>query len=260
VKPGAGRVIQRRARPRPYDCTLPALASESSARCTVRALDPRASDSAELDHDSPSARNASTDACSSSSGGASTTTLRARRGASAKPRVVAFTSASVRSLTRSRPTSTRNRARCDSSACFARKVPARSVPRETSAGHLETVTDWVEVGAIDRTVFGGGRFSKKRTLRAALIFELVKFGVSPPSARDIVREMEYDLQQIWGEIPRLFKAHAIVISTNKKWLVSWCWMRPAKEIDPFLLEDEIILPVSDILDRVTDETKQVRQH
>jgi uncharacterized small protein (DUF1192 family) len=125
---------------------------------------------------------------------------------------------------------------------------------------LETVTDWVEVGAIDRAVFGGGRFSKNELLRAALVFELVKFGVSPSCARDIVREMEYDLQQIWGGIPRHFKAYAIVIPTNKKWLVSWCWIRPAKEIDPFPAEDEIILPVSDILDRVTDETKQERQH
>jgi hypothetical protein len=37
-------------------------------------------------------------------------------------------------------------------------------------------------------------------------------------------------------------------------------MRPAAELDPFPSEDQIILPVSDILGRVTDETKQVRQH
>jgi hypothetical protein len=46
---------------------------------------------------------------------------------------------------------------------------------------LETVTDWIEVGAIDRAVFGGGRFSKNELLRAALVFELVKFGLSPSS-------------------------------------------------------------------------------
>ncbi len=137
-----------------------------------------------------------------------------------------------------------------------------SVPEvaATIGADLETVTDWVEIGAIDRAVFGGGRFSKNELLRAALVFELVKFGLSPSSARDIVREMEYELQQIWGEIPRHFKAYAIVIPTNRKWLVSWCWMRAAKEIDPFPVEDQIILPVSDILDRVTAETKQVRQH
>ena len=84
--PGTGGVIQRRARPRPNDCTLPAAASESSARCTVRGLAPSAIASAELDHDSPSARKASTAACCSSTGGASTTTSFARRGASAKPR------------------------------------------------------------------------------------------------------------------------------------------------------------------------------
>ena len=60
VNPGTGGVIQRRARPRPNDCTLPAAASASSARCTVRWLAPSASASAELDHDSPSARKAST--------------------------------------------------------------------------------------------------------------------------------------------------------------------------------------------------------
>ena len=85
MNPGTGGVIQRRARPRPNDCTLPAAASESSARCTVRWLVPSASARAELDHDSPSARKASTAACSSSTGRASTTTSRARRGASAKP-------------------------------------------------------------------------------------------------------------------------------------------------------------------------------
>ena len=125
---------------------------------------------------------------------------------------------------------------------------------------LETVTDWLEIGAIDRAVFGGGRFSKNELLRAALVFELVKFGLSPSCARDIVRDMEYDLQQIWEGIPRHFKAYAIVVPTNGKWLVFWCWMRPAAEIDSFPVEDQIILPVTDIVGRVTDETKQVRQH
>jgi hypothetical protein len=37
-------------------------------------------------------------------------------------------------------------------------------------------------------------------------------------------------------------------------------MRPAAEIDSFPVEDQIILPVTDIVGRVTDETKQVRQH
>src|SRR5262244_3936497 len=92
VNPGTGGVIQRRARPRPNDCTLPALASKSSARCTVRWPAPSASARAELDHDSPSARKASTVACSSSMGGASTTTSLASRGASANPRLVALMS------------------------------------------------------------------------------------------------------------------------------------------------------------------------
>src|SRR5262245_48860996 len=43
VNPGTGGVIQRRARPWPNDCTFPDVASESSARCTVRWLVPSAS-------------------------------------------------------------------------------------------------------------------------------------------------------------------------------------------------------------------------
>src|SRR5499433_4026941 len=93
VNPGTGGLIQRRARPRPNDCTLPAAPSESSARYTVRWLVASASARAELDQDSPSARKASTRACSSSTGGARTTTSRARRGASANPRFVALTRA-----------------------------------------------------------------------------------------------------------------------------------------------------------------------
>jgi hypothetical protein len=59
---------------------------------------------------------------------------------------------------------------------------------------LETVNEWLDVGAIDRVVFGGGQFSRYELHRVALVFELVKFGLSPSWARDIVREMEYDLQ------------------------------------------------------------------
>ena len=135
VSPGMGGVIHRRARARPNDCTLPAAASDSSARCTVRWLAPSASDRAELDHDSPSARKAGTVACSSSTGRASTTTSRARRGTSANPCFVALTPASIRSALRSRPISTRNRPRCDSSARFPPKARAIRVSLDTSPGH-----------------------------------------------------------------------------------------------------------------------------
>ena len=135
MNPGTEGVIQRRARPRPNDWTLPAEASESSARCTVRWLLPSARASAELDHDSPSARKASTVACSSSTGRASTTRSRARRGAIANPSFVALTAASGRSSVRSRPTSTRNRARCDSSTNLDPNARATSVSLATSPGH-----------------------------------------------------------------------------------------------------------------------------
>ena len=134
MKPDTGGVIQRRALPRPNDCTFPAAASESSARCTLRWLAPRASASAELDQDSPSARKANTPACFSSTGRARTTTSRARQGTSANPRSVAFTSASPRSILRSRPISTRKRARCDSSATLALNASKISAALGTSAG------------------------------------------------------------------------------------------------------------------------------
>jgi hypothetical protein len=55
---------------------------------------------------------------------------------------------------------------------------------ETIGADLETINAWLESGAIDRAVFGGGRISKYELQRAALTFALVKFGLSPLSARD----------------------------------------------------------------------------
>ena len=77
---------------------------------------------------------------------------------------------------------------------------------KTIGADLKTVTDWLEVGAIDRAVFGGGHFSRYELHRAALVLELVKFGLSPSSAKDVIRDMEYDLQQIWARSPSSFKA------------------------------------------------------
>ncbi len=135
VNPGIGGVIQRRALARPNACTFPTAASESSALCTVPWLVPSAIARAELDHDSPSARNASTSPFSSSTVRPSTTISRAPRGASTNPRSVARTSTSYQSSFRSRPISTRNRMRCDSSTCFAPNALARRISLETSPGH-----------------------------------------------------------------------------------------------------------------------------
>ncbi|MGA8696162.1 MAG: hypothetical protein WB689_20410 [Xanthobacteraceae bacterium] len=135
-----------------------------------------------------------------------------------------------------------------------------SAEQETIGADLKTVNEWLEVGAIDRAIFGGGQFSKYELHRAALVFELVKFGLSPSCAKDVIREMEYDLQQVWGRMPSHFKAYAIIIPTSREWLVSWCWKSSTETIDPLPMEDHIILPVSDILARVTTETKQGRGH
>ena len=132
---------------------------------------------------------------------------------------------------------------------------------ETIGANLETINSWLEVGAIDRAVFGGGRFSKYELQRAALTFELVKFGLPPSSARDVVWEMEYDLQQIWTEtVSNQDKAYAIVIpNKQKKWLAIWYWKVLTEEINPSP-QSHIILPISDILARVTNDTEQARQH
>ena len=129
-----GGVIQRRARPRPKACTLPAAASESSARCTVRWL-----------------RRARARAQSS-------TTTHRRREKPAPPRAPLQPAAPARRLSRTarhqreaasrrahvgqraqlarkRPISTRSRARCDSSACLAPNARATSASRATSPGH-----------------------------------------------------------------------------------------------------------------------------
>ena len=119
---------------------------------------------------------------------------------------------------------------------------------------LETINEWLDVGAVDRAVFGGGRFSRYELHRVALVFELVRFGFSPSCARDIVREMEYDLQLVWTRIPNDFKAYAILIPAGGKWLVSWCWKRSSDQIDLLPMKGHIVLPVSDTLTRITNET------
>jgi hypothetical protein len=53
---------------------------------------------------------------------------------------------------------------------------------------LETVNEWLDVGALDRAVFGGGQFSRYELHRVALVFELVKFGFSPSCARESIRD------------------------------------------------------------------------
>ena len=131
---------------------------------------------------------------------------------------------------------------------------------ETLGADLETIDRWLEVGAIDRAVFGGGRFSKYELQRAALTFELVKCGLSPPCARDVVWEMEYELQQIWaGTIANQYRAYAVIIpNKQKKWMVIWCWKVTTEEINPSP-QSHIILPISDILSRVANHTEQVHQ-
>jgi hypothetical protein len=73
--------------------------------------------------------------------------------------------------------------------------------------------------------------------------------------------MEDDLQQIWGKaISDRYKAYAIVVrNKQKKRLIFWCWKASVEKIASSP-QEHIILPVSDILARVTDQTRQVAQH
>jgi hypothetical protein len=56
------------------------------------------------------------------------------------------------------------------------------------------------------------------------------------------------------------QTYAIVIpNKQRKRLVFWCWKTSAEKIDQ-ATQDHIVLPVSEILARVADQTKQARQH
>jgi NAD(P)-dependent dehydrogenase (short-subunit alcohol dehydrogenase family) len=74
--------------------------------------------------------------------------------------------------------------------------------------------------------------------------KMVKLGLAPSRARDVVWEMEYDLQQIWGAtVSNHYKAYAILIPNKQnKWLVFWCWTASKDEIEP-PAPGQIILPV-----------------
>ncbi len=131
---------------------------------------------------------------------------------------------------------------------------------KTIGADLDIVREWLDAGAIDRAIFGGGQFSKYELIRTALVYELVKLGMSPCCAKEIIREMEYDLQRIWEGTPSHFKAYALLIPTRRKWLVSWCWNKSSEQIDQLLTEGCVVLPVSDTVARITNEAKQVRRH
>src|SRR5262249_37569721 len=91
---------------------------------------------------------------------------------------------------------------------------------ETIGTDLETINGWLEVGAIDRAVFGGGRFSIYELQRAALTFEMVKLGLAPSRAR--TSSVKWSM--ICNKFGNHYKAYAILIPKKQnKWLVFWCW-------------------------------------
>jgi len=130
---------------------------------------------------------------------------------------------------------------------------------KTIGADLETVNEWLGVGAIDRAVFGGGQFSKIRNTQSGIGLrtgEMWNFATlrKRNHSRNGIRP------EIWERIPSHFKAYAIVIPTSRKWLVSWCWKKSSEQIDPLPAEDHIVLPVSDTLARIAKKAKQFRGH
>ncbi len=174
----------------------------------VRGLAPSAMASAELDHDSPSARRARIGACRSSMGGASKTTSCAAWGLRRNPRFVALTFANVPSSTRSLPTSTRSRARCDSSACLPRKTSAISLSLDASAGQASPSAR-TSVNNTGRVASETAVPAQRTTLRQA----------STTSTLDAKRSST-SLSRRGRSLPREIKRAAGVFSTSDARLTS----------------------------------------
>ena len=85
---------------------------------------------------------------------------------SAKPCFVALTRATARNSLRSRPISTRNRARWDSSACFAPNARASSTSRGTSPGHASPSAR-ASANSTGRLASGTSTFRSRTRLRQA---------------------------------------------------------------------------------------------
>ena len=82
---------------------------------------------------------------------------------------------------------------------------------ETIGTDLETINEWLEVGAIDRAVFGGGRFSKYELQRAALTFEMVIVVKLPPC-----RQLPY-MPAMYGRVRRKTSAPRTCLTPLNTW-------------------------------------------
>ena len=68
-------------------------------------------------------------------------------------------------------------------SCRRRNLFSAEQVAKAIGAYLGTINDWLVIGTIDCAVFGAGQFSRYEQLdRAALIFELVRFELSPSCA------------------------------------------------------------------------------
>jgi hypothetical protein len=129
---------------------------------------------------------------------------------------------------------------------------------------LETINNWLRRGSIGRSPVGGRQmrnrlFSMMEVYKAAFIADLVKLGISPSSAAEAVAELwkQWDGKQP-SDGRRLY---ALVVPTEGKWTVLIAWQGPSGgPLHKVGRSGEIelpnqtfaVLPVSDVLDRVSD--------
>jgi hypothetical protein len=137
---------------------------------------------------------------------------------------------------------------------------------------LETVDNWLRRGIIARARVGGRQlrsrlFSTDEVYKAALINELVKLGLGPSSASDAVSQ----LWSQWKKRGGTEKIFAVMFPDGKDWSVLLCWQKTASGLlykmgrSAASKSEEVelpkqgfaVLPISDILDRVTERLSKV---
>jgi hypothetical protein len=93
---------------------------------------------------------------------------------------------------------------------------------------LETINNWIRRGIISRTPIGGRQlrnrlFSTDEVYKTALTSELVKLGIAPSSAHEVVNALwkEWDRKNL----PEGGKFYAVLFPTDDKWMVAMCWQK-----------------------------------
>ena len=96
---------------------------------------------------------------------------------------------------------------------------------EIIGADLETVNNWIRRGIITRTPIGRPRlrnrlFSKEEVYKTALKQELVRLGISPSSASEVVNAFWKDWDK--RDPPGNRKLYAVILPSNGKLTVALC--------------------------------------